>query len=1843
MAGIDLLVEENETFSIGLDQLEDVDEDYIQSRIRKLGFKPQRELSINRLLPYSDQLDNESQRLLIEIKGNLGRAVLLKELKPGCLLWTHRLQKYINMFGIKFSKEDHLTFIKLVYELLTIPRLEPFLVYRFATCLTLLLKKKYLISREELTLEWRPLYDLCDHLLCTSNATIGMYRYSSKVENSLAELLVVARLYFPVSATQEMLDMWRPQLCPFDTATMQGTVEILDSFLPSIFLPSEPKCYELWFNEFMDLWKTCHNTQPWEPVMMNLISRLASYTIGSIDWEPHMALMYTRVMRSFSLPVLYKKMKVSKNHKMSVTSITIWIVSTLGGGSSSQAHLTRMMKVLESYLHPANTGSWVTRLQEFLRKLPFYFMLRLTMERHHNKGWLPQVPEWKRLSENDITEFVESLRPTVSLAMYSHLPPPNSQALQYLASLRPVSVIPPIIDSLYSALDSLTEPHKYTAAMLSLVSVARPLLEANEYKLGPTHVIPLLMAVLPGIDPNDVRKCFITFQVITTFTSMIPLVDASKASEYWKDLTEEEEAVCAASSQFEDFVLEFMDRCFTLVDNSVLETTRLEQQDHHKQQRSRMENVVETAIVSTFTSLLGQTSPQIFKSALRKLHTFATSRILETTVSGKCIASICRTFAKVRPDDTLKLLVPHVCNIILTYTEHEDIRQEETLDNELLYNLLLLSELANCHGKALLNYSELLEKVLDLTVHLKCVEGYMLASRMISNMLYAISATRPTEFKSSNQDYGQPISDYLPIRDWGRPYEIGDVVVEWYRPGEEEVRYTQHLIKKYLVPELDTIKAYSTGSLAMTREELLNSLSVVQAFLGAARIMPVWDEPSIPSIPTCLERRGYRVECANSVAVTMPDGSNVRKAIATSIMQLQAKLLASAEDDTKSLISVVTILDGLLMNMSPSKEEFAMQTKALMMGKKIYENKLLGKKRHIRSILVNRVFHQHEHMLISTIPITQTHADLMTCLLQLATSHYSEVRKIAQAKLNSVQCVYTENTFMTPKIVELLSKDSNLYHEQFKGALYVILGPKDHPWVARRNWSVVRQLWPALVKAQPSEKPSVITLLNAITDTVLKHFPTICIDIEIKDKGEEAAKLLWENSTPTPELSLPSSEEISAAQERLAEQNKRNKSDYLELLDSLLDCIHSNIHWRFHAMTLGFLRELVHPDCNYPPQVIREILNTLIHDNIEFRKIAIRCTVYILKQQKRKHKYHMINMDPSSPVTYGDRDDNQWLQYNSKTAPRSQAAWDEPRYAHNPYIGYYSWPKEVKVCSPSAEQPSVDRTRDQLDPGEQEVHDFFSDPHKIQTLISFLSLEEKKGKDKFNCLKFILFKNLFRNYGDKYLNLLKPHLKRLVEDSHESSQRCAAEIITGLIRGSKHWPYEKVESMWEHLTPLLRTGFTNMTVETVNDWSVLAATASENRDPNRHHWFLELLMEDPLREEASFLDCGRLCVLQGALNQQEWRVVELFHRLLDYLRPRLSHPYQLLRERIGSVLTNIFALDLPTSGERRTRGPLISQFVTSIIPQLVSLYSLSDSHQCQPQVNGNQANKKSTSDSCSSQMEVDLSSKPLMLDENGKNSTICLLKTMVKWVTNSVVRADFSAIPEFFAFLPLVCLMENYEADDELNKVCSGMLAALAQALTLPDFIPIALAAIQEVSEMSSWSARATCLEFLQVFVFHNQATIASQSTWLSQVNSMVLRLLKDERVEVREKAGQVLSGLIHCGFISDTHQLVSELQRLATRHKAGGVEVAKRHAGVLGLCAVISAFPYDVVDPVPQIFLLLGSHLNDPQPIPSSIRKTLGDFKRTHHDNWEQHKLKFSEEQLAVLTDLIVPPSYYA
>ncbi len=96
-------------------------------------------------------------------------------------------------------------------------------------------------------------------------------------------------------------------------------------------------------------------------------------------------------------------------------------------------------------------------------------------------------------------------------------------------------------------------------------------------------------------------------------------------------------------------------------------------------------------------------------------------------------------------------------------------------------------------------------------------------------------------------------------------------------------------------------------------------------------------------------------------------------------------------------------------------------------------------------------------------------------------------------------------------------------------------------------------------------------------------------------------------------------------------------------------------------------------------------------------------------------------------------------------------------------------------------------------------------------------------------------------------------------------------------------------------------------------------------------------MEDPVRSRGAFNDSSRLYVLQGALAQQEWRAGNLLHRLMSFLRPFCSHPYENVRNRIGSVLTNIMLNDLEfmdKEDKSNKRCPTIAAFFRDVLPML---------------------------------------------------------------------------------------------------------------------------------------------------------------------------------------------------------------------------------------------------------------------------------------------------------------------
>merc|ERR1712241_58112 len=102
-----------------------------------------------------------------------------------------------------------------------------------------------------------------------------------------------------------------------------------------------------------------------------------------------------------------------------------------------------------------------------------------------------------------------------------------------------------------------------------------------------------------------------------------------------------------------------------------------------------------------------------------------------------------------------------------------------------------------------------------------------------------------------------------------------------------------------------------------------------------------------------------------------------------------------------------------------------------------------------------------------------------------------------------------------------------------------------------------------------------------------------------------------------------------------------------------------------------------------------------------------------------------------------------------------------------------------------------------------------------------------------------MFKRLFRNHGDVALRHLRPHLEKQIDDGTESAQRCAAEIMTGIIRGSKHWTFKMTQELWDWLTPLIRSVIDRISIETKPDWFMAFRECTRARDPNRIHQLLE--------------------------------------------------------------------------------------------------------------------------------------------------------------------------------------------------------------------------------------------------------------------------------------------------------------------------------------------------------------------------------------------------------------------
>jgi hypothetical protein len=169
---------------------------------------------------------------------------------------------------------------------------------------------------------------------------------------------------------------------------------------------------------------------------------------------------------------------------------------------------------------------------------------------------------------------------------------------------------------------------------------------------------------------------------------------------------------------------------------------------------------------------------------------------------------------------------------------------------------------------------------------------------------------------------------------------------------------------------------------------------------------------------------------------------------------------------------------------------------------------------------------------------------------------------------------------------------------------------------------------------------------------------------------------------------------------------------------------------------------------------------------------------------------------------------------------------------------------------------------------------------------------------------------------------------------------------------------------------------------------------------------------------------------------------------------------------------------------------------------------------------------------------------------------------------------------------------------------------------------------------------------------------------------SLVEARLDDKQIEVQEAASASLVGFVASKPLSERESIANRLLRLAStvlpKGKAPIVPasdpitspaneelrqfrarlakaIRKRHAGCLGIAAVVQAQPFDVPPHLPAVIAALARHSGDPMPIGATVKKSIADFRRTHHDNWATHAAAFTEEQLSEVLSVGSGGSYFA
>ena len=1330
---------------------------------------------------------------------------------------------------------------------------------------------------------------------------------------------------------------------------------------------------------------------------------------------------------------------------------------------------------------------------------------------------------------------------------------------------------------------------------------------------------------------------------------------------YDEELSDEDEQMILRSSTtgLNEFLISFLGRVFTLLENLP---------DASKVRSGSPEEFVVNHLPAAFTPLLAALSPELYDVALDKIANFIANHVVHQ--ARDAIAFICNSLVKINPEKALKRLLPNLFASIRT--EIDDIGAGSTRttgaevlprDRALVWNLSILSMCVVHVGDAVLEWKD---ELFDIAAYMqqKCRGTPTVhVSNFIHHLLLNLTCTYTIDYSIYEED---ELEQGLTPASWGRQVDVKKLNVVWHSPNPEEVAFAVKLFETHANNSMNALVALISSESPIKREgtgkdwsdEVSRNLVLLRLIISGISVLFDVRHDQVSgsndadsgndSDPDAMDTEGIDDDAGLGEAADeevkptfqyesgYPLGRDdedykliheLRHRVGGILHNVHRFLIEKQPDDVPCFNSLYNAYRSWFIDVGIERSAHVLDRISRLLDNDEQPFRFSGlRKQYPRPLLVRRANVYHLQRLrhnANPRPKTDLDKQLLLDLAESSISLYTEIRRTAQtASESAIKCVLGARPLVIPSLLDAFVKavDESDY-PRIKGSMYALLFGSLAKTIAR-DWRFTPKLIKAFIEVTGADKPSVQKLATNATFQVMDMGKAMERMVILDKDVVEAIAFTIESSEVD-----DTQQKVEKRREYIKKKRARIEGKKSDLSKELVEIANTE-HWKKVSRTAAIMVNLgMRYDTIASDEMIDLVAKGAIDQHPSLRGLYAGTFIGLFSVIQTRaitgHNYenYLLNREdlPEKISVPTKPEDPNWTAEYLASFAQPEAKY----YVDFDYPGWLVWNKTMPGFLPNAPPVKYDDVEDGVRKkiAKHLTRSWFSN------YFAFMKQEPRDSTaDRFRMSSTMLlthaFDLIFCGLTEATFSDIKDLTESVYSDGSDKHQhRATAEIMAAMLSAAPDLKPDQRQEVWEFVFPIVRGIFKDgLTPENSGYWTTFLHVVLQSKDPRRNWPLVDWLSSFRLDMDsnAAFKESSKVHLLMQCISDAGWHF-RLDKPILEDFMKHLDHPYKGVREVMGQTIATLY----------RTQYHESYKDVATLIKAQKEASSIG----VRPYQPTEEFTKTITE--VFERLEVWRHQRPA--GQQTPSSYTSGGKTVLLWLDSTLSSHECTQLVKFFpnVFMEQLLHMMDIKEDPELQSLAYHVFRHLPN---IPhregedaEFID---ALIRIGRSATSWHQRLRILINIQVIYFRRLFLMSEEQQ--QKMFDCVSAMLSDVQLEVRMGAATTLSGMIRCSPVDLRDRQVSTLKKhfsslltknpLPKRRTPGTPSleqnklVLTRHSAVLGLGALIQAFPYQSPPPtwLPDVLATLARKAAaDPGMVGKSVKSVLADFKKTRQDTW--------------------------